>query len=309
MLGCDLQVAVLPLTYHKAKLKPGVQSWVFSEQSRQVDKLSEVLSQFSIKADVFYTGNLCGLSNFSPDGIEQGHLHLLQSGRITVMDQHGQSITLEEPSVLFFPIPTKHRLIAEENDAAQLVCASVRYGTGTSNPLANALPPIMVVKFSESESLRRVTDLLFAEAMAEDNGKLAMMDRLTEVFLIQLLRYAMQAGVVETGMLSGLAHPQLSKAIKAIHEAPEQSWSLESLAKLASMSRSKFAELFKERVGQTAGDYILEWRVALAQNLLKKGKPVGVVANEVGYENASALARVFRKKTGMSPKQWLTSAA
>ena len=273
----------------------------------QVDKLSEVLSQFSISAGVFYTGNLCGLSNFSPDGIEQGHLHLLQSGRITVMDQNGKSIALEEPAVLFFPRPTQHRLIAEEKDAAQLVCASVRYGTGTSNPLANALPPIMIVKFGEAESLRRATDMLFQEAFHDENGKLAMMDRLTEVFLIHLLRYAMQAGVVETGMLSGLAHPQLSKAIKAIHEAPEQNWSLENLASIASMSRSKFAELFKEHVGQTAGDYILEWRVALAQNLLKKGKPVGVVANEVGYENASALARVFRKKTGTSPKQWLAS--
>jgi len=32
---------------------------------------------------------------------------------------------------------------------------------------------------------------------------------------------------------------------------------------------------------------------------------VGLVAHEVGYENGSALARVFRKKIGMSPKQWL----
>tara|TARA_B100001059_G_scaffold127480_1_gene127369 strand:+ start:4110 stop:4400 length:291 start_codon:yes stop_codon:yes gene_type:complete len=73
------------------------------------------------------------------------------------------------------------------------------------------------------------------EAMAEDNGKLAMIDQLTEVFLIQLPRYTMQARETETGMLSGLAHTQLVKAIKAIHAAPEQNRSLESLANLASI--------------------------------------------------------------------------
>ena len=84
----------------------------------------------------------------------------------------------------------------------------MRFGTGISNLLANALPPIMLVKFSESESLQRDTNMLFAEAMGEDNSKLAMMDRLTEVLLTQLLRYAMQAWAVESGMLSGLTHRQ-----------------------------------------------------------------------------------------------------
>lgn len=274
-----------------------------------MDQLSEVLTRFSISAGVFYTGNLCGLSNFSPDGVEQGHLHLLESGRINVIDQNGQSIVVDEPSVMFFPRPTQHRLMAEERDNAQLVCASVRYGTGASNPLANALPEMLVIKLSEAGSLQAATKLLFEEAFTEENGRLAMMDRLTEVFIIHLLRFAMDSGLVKQGLLSGLAHSQLSKPIRAVHANPEKPWALEDLAELAAMSRSKFAEEFRNTMGQTAGDYILEWRIALAQALLKKGKPVGVVANEVGYENASALARAFRKKTGHSPKQWLESTS
>ncbi len=102
-------------------------------------------------------------------------------------------------------------------------------------------------------------------------------------------------------MLAGLSHPQLVKVMNAIHEQPQENWSLEKLADIAVMSRSKFAELFRSIVGQPPGDYISDWRVAVAQGLLKKNKPVGWVANEVGYENGSALARVFRKKTGLSP--------
>lgn len=274
-----------------------------------MDKLSEVLNNFSISAGVFYTGNLCGLSSFNPDGNEEGHLHLLESGKLTVIDHQGNKLQLDEPAVLFFPRPAQHRLMAEERDNAQIVCASIRYGTGAKNPLANALPSLLTIKLAEAKPLCMATDLLFKEAFEDNNGRLAMMDRLTEVFIIHLLRHAMNKGIVEAGMLSGLAHPQLSKAIMAIHEAPEKNWPLETLAELSAMSRSKFAELFKEQVGQPPGDYLLEWRVALAQNHLKKGKPVGWVANQVGYENASALARVFRKKTGQSPKQWLSSTS
>lgn len=272
-----------------------------------MDKLSEVLNNFSISAGVFYTGNLCGLSSFNPDGSEEGHLHLLQSGKLNVIDQNGSKTRLSEPSILFFPRPAQHRLMAEEEDNAQVVCATIKYGTGSKNPLANALPSLINIKLAEAKPLHIATDLLFQEAFEDNNGRLAMMDRLTEVFIIHLLRYAMSTGIVEAGMLSGLAHPQLSKAIVAMHDAPEKNWPLETLAELSAMSRSKFAELFKEQVGQPPGDYLLEWRVALAQNYLKKGKPVGWVANQVGYENASALARVFRKKTGQSPKQWLTA--
>jgi len=106
-------------------------------------------------------------------------------------------------------------------------------------------------------------------------------------------------------LLAGLGHPQLSKVILAIQSAPEQPWGLIEMADIALMSRSKFAELFKRIVGQSPGDYVIDWRVIVAKNLLLQGKPVSLVANAVGYENGSTLARVFRKKLGLSPKEWL----
>ncbi len=273
-----------------------------------MDKLSEVLNHFSISAGVFYAGNLCGLSAFSEDGIEEGHLHLLEQGKMTVIDQDGSRILIDEPAVLFFPRPASHRLQAERRDNAQIICASVRYGTGTRNPLANALPPLIVIKLSSAPTLKAATRLLFEEAFTDNDGRLAMMDRLAEVFVIHLLRHVLEQDMVNEGMLAGLTHPKLSRAIMAIHASPAQNWSLEALAELSAMSRSAFAELFRQQVGQTVGDYLLDWRIAIAQNLLKKGRSVSWVAGEVGYDNASALARAFRKKTGQSPKQWLTAS-
>lgn len=270
-----------------------------------MDKLSAILNRFSISAGVFYSGGLCGLSAFDDPDATQGHLHLLNSGRLEVIDGRGRCIKLEQPSLLFYPKPIQHQLIASEEDKAKVVCATVQYGTGANNPLANALPEVVVIPLADSPLLASSTVGLFDEAFHERSGRQAMMDRLTEIFLIQLLRYVMDSGVLTQGMLAGLSHPQMAKVITALHQAPENAWTLEAMASLAHMSRSTFAEQFRVLVGQSPGNYLIEWRVAVAQNLLKKGKPVNLVANAVGYDSASALGRVFRQKTGFSPKQWL----
>ncbi len=243
--------------------------------------------------------------SFGEAGSDEGHLHLLKRGRLQVMDSPGQATVLAEPSLVFFPRPSVHRLMVDEADQAEIVCASIRYGTGPQNPLANALPSLLVLPLDGLGRLQATVEWLFEEAFAEHSGRQMMMDRLTEVLLIQILRYVVDSGMVAHGMLAGLAHPQLSHAIKAIHADPAKAWPLDELASLCAMSRSKFAEEFRLTVGNSPGDYLIEWRVSVAQGLLKKGKPVGWIANEVGYENASALARVFRKKTGRSPREWL----
>jgi len=270
-----------------------------------MDKLSAILNRFSISAGVFYTGGLCGLSDFDDPDATEGHLHLLNSGRLEVVDGRGRRIKLDQPSLLFYPKPMRHQLIASEDDKAKVVCATIQYGTGPNNPLANALPEIVVIPLADSPLLESSTAGLFDEAFHERSGRQAMMDRLTEIFLIQLLRFVMDSGTLAQGMLAGLSHPQLANVITALHQSPENAWTLETMASLAHMSRSTFAEQFRELLGQSPGDYLIEWRVAVAQNLLKKGKPVNLVANAVGYDSASALGRVFRKKKGLSPKQWL----
>jgi len=247
-----------------------------------MDKLSAILNRFSISAGVFYSGKLCGLSDFDDPNDKEGHLHLLKSGRLEIQDERGQRIIMAEPSLLFYPRPTQHHLIASEADAAKIVCATVQYGTGPNNPLTNALPDVIVIPLAESKLLTSSAEGLFDEAFNERSGRQVMMDRLTEILLIHLLRYVMDTGKITQGALAGLAHPQLANVITALHQEPESTWTLEAMAALAHMSRSKFAEQFRRIVGQSPGDYLIEWRVAVAQNLLKKGKPVGRVGEGNG---------------------------
>ena len=64
-------------------------------------------------------------------------------------------IRVDEPSLVFFPRPRHHRLIAETDDNAELVCASLEFDGGTGNPLAHALPDHLVIALSSAPSCRR----------------------------------------------------------------------------------------------------------------------------------------------------------
>ncbi len=268
-----------------------------------MDQLSVILQRFSMNTEVFFTGNLCGISHFNREP-NQGHLHLLCSGELTLIDEQGLSQLINEPTVLFFPTPHAHRIIANENNPPELVCANIIYNESTSNPIANALPALLAFKLNDCQNLKQTAKSLFDEAFHERCGRLPMINSLTNIFLIHVLRHVLNNNIMQHGLLAGLAHPQVSKVLLAIHDAPEQQWGLEEMAELALMSRSKFAELFKRIVGQSPGDYVIDWRIVVAKDLLQQKKSVAIVANAVGYENGSALARVFRKKLGISPKQW-----
>jgi AraC-like DNA-binding protein len=214
--------------------------------------------------------------------------------------------TIAQPSVLFYPRPCRHRFHAEEASGAEIVCASIEFGAGMLNPLVRALPEVLVVPLESVKELAPTVDLLFTEAFGEHPGRQAAVDRLAEYFLVLLLRSAMKARLIEGGVLMGLADPRLSKAIAAMHDRPEHPWSLEALAQKAGMSRARFAVHFRQVVGMTPFNYLADWRIGMAQTLLKRGKPLKIVAPSVGYASSTALTRVFCQRIGLSPTEWLS---
>jgi transcriptional regulator GlxA family with amidase domain len=80
----------------------------------------------------------------------------------------------------------------------------------------------------------------------------------------------MNAHLVESGVLIGLCDVRLGKAIEGMHQHPETSWSLEQLAQRAGMSRARFAAYFRQVVGMTPFDYLTNWRLRIAQTMLRK---------------------------------------
>jgi AraC-like DNA-binding protein len=114
----------------------------------------------------------------------------------------------------------------------------------------------------------------------------------------------MESKQTRVGMLAGLAHPKLRLAIIRMHEEPQKEWSLENLAGVCGMSRSAFANGFRDAVGSTPGAYLQKWRVGLAQKALLQGRSLKLIAQEVGYGSEAALSRAFKAQSGHSPRQW-----
>src|SRR3546814_2878093 len=52
------------------------------------------------------------------------------------------------------------------------------------------------------------------------------------------------------GLLAALTDTRLAKALSAVHERPGEEWTIQSMAQTAGMSRTAFAELFTQTVGQ-----------------------------------------------------------
>jgi transcriptional regulator GlxA family with amidase domain len=162
-----------------------------------------------------------------------------------------------------------------------------------------------VLPLDSVPDLAPALDLLFSEASFRLPGRQTALDRLFEYILVLLIRSAVKARLVDSGLLLGLADERLSKAIEAMHKHPETAWSLEQLAQSAGMSRARFAAHFREVVGVTPFEYLTNWRLGVAQTMLRKSNSLKLIASAVGYTNATALTRVFTQRLGMSPSEWL----
>ena len=243
------------------------------------DRLAALMAHFPVSAHVFNAGPLCGI-NAVEDPSGRGQLHLVRDGAVEV--QYGrEALQVERPSLLLFARPLAHRFVTDPERGADMVCAHLSFEGGAGNPIAASLPPLVCLPLDEVAGAAPVLGLLFEEAFEQRCGRMALVERLFEVVMIQVLRQLMERDGLRAGMLSGLAHPRLRGALAAMHDAPAREWTLDALANAAGMSRSVFAAAFRDTVGTTPGQYLQEWRIGLAQQALRRGRPLKAVAADV----------------------------
>jgi AraC-like DNA-binding protein len=179
--------------------------------------------------------------------------------------------------------------------------------TRKAGPLLGTLPPLIHLHQAEDRvAMRWCIQQMMTEMQSGRPGGALAARHLAHLMLLQAFRLHLsrQAGD-RVGLLYALADPHLGRAIEAMHLDPAHRWTLAELAGKAGLSRSIFAQRFRERVGETPIDYLTQWRMMLARDRLEEGREtLGTIANALGYESESAFNTAFRRVVGCSPRRY-----
>ena len=176
-----------------------------------------------------------------------------------------------------------------------------------ANVLLGLLAPIVHIRReSDKAALRWAIERMMQELRERQPGGFLLAQQLAYTMLIQALRLHLAEGLQGgVGWLFALSDKQMGAAINAMHEEPARRWTLQELAEHVGMSRSIFAQRFKETVGYSPMEYLTRWRMLLAGDRLENSKdPVSAIALSLGYESESAFSTAFKRVMGCSPRQY-----
>jgi AraC-like DNA-binding protein len=178
-----------------------------------------------------------------------------------------------------------------------------------SNAFVPVYPPLVVVPQGERQSssfLQRVIQLVEIEHAGERPGKEAVIRRLSELLVIELVRFALprlpRGG---RNWLGGLADPQIGRAISLMHGDLARAWTLSDLAAAVGMSRAAFVERFTRLVGEPANRHLRRVRMDRAAiELEQSDEAIVTIADAVGYASESAFNKAFVREIGMAPARY-----
>ena len=174
--------------------------------------------------------------------------------------------------------------------------------------LVKFLPRVIHIRRGEpgSARLRRIVELIGEETSERRPGRELVLERRVEVLLVEALRFRPSAAAKqEQRLLAGLADPALARALRRIHDDVAHRWTVADLARAAGMSRAVFAERFTRTVGMPPMEYLLEWRIAIAKDVIRRERPpLAEVAEKIGYQSASAFSTAFTRHSGCSPSEF-----
>jgi AraC-like DNA-binding protein len=238
-----------------------------------------------------------------PVQLEEGDCFLLASGRPFRL---ASDLTVAPVDADEIFTPARLGGIATCNGGGDFFLVGSRFGvSGTNTGMLLGMLPVIVHIRNESDqaALRWSVERMMQELREPRPGGVLVAEHLAHMMLLLALR--LQVGEGRVGWLFALADKQIGAAITAMHEAPEHRWTVQDLAARANMSRSIFAQRFKEMVGTSPMEYLTRWRMMLAGDRLSSSRDsVSLIAASLGYESESAFSTAFKRVMGRSPRQY-----
>lgn len=121
-----------------------------------------------------------------------------------------------------------------------------------------------------------------------------------------IMEYSWNPEMARTNRIRSVSTTEVRKYIDSNYR---EEISLEAVAKQFNINKSYLLRIFKEDVGLTINNYILQQRMVKAKNELRfTGNTLDVIAENCGFKDANYFIRMFKKIEGITPgeyrKQW-----
>ncbi|MPS65575.1 MAG: AraC family transcriptional regulator [Chryseobacterium sp.] len=152
-----------------------------------------------------------------------------------------------------------------------------------------------------NQSLASATNNIMRIAMDDNSQKDIMADFALKELLIRLMQTQARS-MVEKNIAKNKS--RIGFAVDYIRKNLHQKLSIESIAKLAYVSKSNFFKMFKDELGTSPNDFILQERINKAKELLASQNSIKETAYQTGFSDTNYFTRVFKQLVGVTPKNY-----
>ena len=299
-----------------------------------MDPLSDILARVHVSSSLFSRAELSAPWAISTKALPQAIFHVIVRGE-GVAQSEGEEAHFVAGDILLFLRGSAHIIssgdgalpapiagLPRENNTGlpcvrlegggrrtTILCGSMSLAEDLSDFLLPLLPPMIHVQGrATADWLDQTLRLMIDEVSGSRPGSDAIITRLADILLVQILREEMARP--GRGWLSALSDPQIGNALTCFHANAAQRWTAQALARQAGMSRSAFFSRFTALVGEPPSAYITRWRMCLARAQIRQGGAgLAEVASSVGYGSEAAFSRAFKRQIGVSPAAWRRAAS
>lgn len=223
-----------------------------------------------------------------------------------------RSMEGDASSDIAYPINTERELV-DAVTAGDRVRAQELLKTITRTVLAAPIPDEAIVRSRVLEIVVLISRAAIAggadveQVFGVEFRSLTNLRRLSSID--QIASWLSRTVVRFTDLVFDLRHlrysAHLSRAVRSIHERYRESISLAEVAREVGVSGGYLQRLFRKELRTTYVGYLREVRLREARRLLSRTRlPIAEVAAEVGFEDPSYFALIFRRWSGMTPREY-----